>query len=161
MGRAGTARSRFTSYLGEFYLGRRAPSCRWRWRCGGPPPRSPSKSSARIVGKYLSTTFLIWQVRLACTAACTIPASLPASLPAHPTSTRYRYLLHVDGNVASSRLASEMHVGSTVFKQDSFSGEYAARDRGLLMISARLTDDGRHFVSLEIAGGLLISARLT
>jgi hypothetical protein len=54
-----------------------------------------------------------------------------------------------------------MHVGSTVFKQDSFSGEYAARDRGLLMISARLTDDGRHFVSLEIAGGLLISARLT
>ena len=29
----------------------------------------------------------------------------------------YRYLLHVDGNVASSRLASELHVGSTIFKQ--------------------------------------------
>ena len=36
----------------------------------------------------------------------------------------YRYLLHIDGNVASSRLASEMHLGSTIFKQDSFSREY-------------------------------------
>ena len=36
----------------------------------------------------------------------------------------YRYLLHIDGNVASSRLASELHVGSTIFKQDSFSYEY-------------------------------------
>eukprot|EP00967_Tisochrysis_lutea_P072382 scaffold96417_cov32-Tisochrysis_lutea.AAC.3 len=35
-----------------------------------------------------------------------------------------RYLLHIDGNLASSRLASEMHVGSTIFKQDSFSSEY-------------------------------------
>ena len=33
-------------------------------------------------------------------------------------------MLHIDGNVASSRLASEFHVGSTVFKQDSFSSEY-------------------------------------
>ena len=33
--------------------------------------------------------------------------------------TLARYLLHIDGNVASSRLASEFHVGSTVFKQDS------------------------------------------
>ena len=36
----------------------------------------------------------------------------------------YRYLLHIDGNVASSRLASELHLGGTVFKQDSFSSEY-------------------------------------
>ena len=36
----------------------------------------------------------------------------------------YRYLLHIDGNVASSRLASELHVGSTIFKQESFSSEY-------------------------------------
>ncbi|EOD26712.1 hypothetical protein EMIHUDRAFT_236638 [Emiliania huxleyi CCMP1516] len=38
----------------------------------------------------------------------------------------YRYLLHVDGNVASSRLAlaSEMHLGATIFKQDSFSSEH-------------------------------------
>ena len=36
----------------------------------------------------------------------------------------YRYLLHIDGNVASSRLASEMHVGSTIFKQESFSNEH-------------------------------------
>ena len=36
----------------------------------------------------------------------------------------YQYLLHVDGNAASSRLASELHVGSTVFKQQSFSSEY-------------------------------------
>ena len=34
-------------------------------------------------------------------------------------TTLTRYLLHIDGNVASSRLASEFHVGSTVFKQDS------------------------------------------
>ena len=36
----------------------------------------------------------------------------------------YKYLLHIDGNLASSRLASELHVGSTIFKQDSFSSEY-------------------------------------
>ena len=36
----------------------------------------------------------------------------------------YKHLLHVDGNVASSRLASELHVGSTIFKQASFSSEY-------------------------------------
>ena len=36
----------------------------------------------------------------------------------------FKYLLHVDGNVASSRLASELHVGSVIFKQDSFSSEY-------------------------------------
>ena len=37
---------------------------------------------------------------------------------------RHRHLLHIDGNVASSRLASELHVGSTIFKQHSFSNEY-------------------------------------
>ena len=37
---------------------------------------------------------------------------------------KYRYLLHIDGNVASSRLASELHIGSTIFKQHSFSSEY-------------------------------------
>ena len=36
----------------------------------------------------------------------------------------YRYLLHVDGNVASSRLASTMHLGGTIFRQQSFSSEY-------------------------------------
>ncbi|KAL1527459.1 hypothetical protein AB1Y20_016124 [Prymnesium parvum] len=36
----------------------------------------------------------------------------------------FKYLLHIDGNVASSRMASELHVGSTVFKQRSFSSEY-------------------------------------
>ena len=33
------------------------------------------------------------------------------------SNCRYKYLLHIDGNVASSRLASELHVGSTIFKQ--------------------------------------------
>jgi hypothetical protein len=37
---------------------------------------------------------------------------------------RHKHLLHIDGNLASSRLASELHVGSTVFKQASFSNEY-------------------------------------
>ena len=36
----------------------------------------------------------------------------------------HRYILHIDGNVASSRLASELFVGSTIFKQESFSSEY-------------------------------------
>ncbi len=36
----------------------------------------------------------------------------------------YKHVLHIDGNVASSRLASELHIGSTIFKQDSFSSEY-------------------------------------
>ena len=36
----------------------------------------------------------------------------------------HKHLLHIDGNVASSRLASELHLGGTVFKQDSFSSEY-------------------------------------
>jgi len=36
----------------------------------------------------------------------------------------HKHLLHIDGNAASSRLASELHVGSTIFKQDSFSNEY-------------------------------------
>ena len=36
----------------------------------------------------------------------------------------HRYILHIDGNVASSRLASELFVGSTILKQDSFSSEY-------------------------------------
>ena len=34
------------------------------------------------------------------------------------SNCKFQHLLHVDGNVASSRLASEFHVGSTVFKQD-------------------------------------------
>ena len=37
---------------------------------------------------------------------------------------KYKHLLHIDGNLASSRLASELHVGSTIFKQESFSNEY-------------------------------------
>ena len=37
---------------------------------------------------------------------------------------QHRHLLHIDGNVASSRLASELFVGSTIFKQRSFSSEY-------------------------------------
>ena len=37
---------------------------------------------------------------------------------------RHRHLLHVDGNAASSRLASELHTGSTVFKAASASTEY-------------------------------------
>ena len=41
-----------------------------------------------------------------------------------PLPACHRYLLHIDGNVASSRLASELHLGGTVFKQDSFSSEY-------------------------------------
>ena len=40
------------------------------------------------------------------------------------SNCKFKHILHVDGNVASSRLASEMHVGSTIFKQDSFSSEY-------------------------------------
>jgi hypothetical protein len=40
------------------------------------------------------------------------------------SNCEYKHLLHVDGNVASSRLASELHVGSVIFKQESFSSEY-------------------------------------
>ena len=29
----------------------------------------------------------------------------------------HKHLLHIDGNAASSRFASELHVGSTIFKQ--------------------------------------------
>jgi hypothetical protein len=53
-------------------------------------------------------------------AACVLAATPGALLTlARYLLTLARYLLHIDGNVASSRLASEFHVGSTVFKQDS------------------------------------------
>ena len=57
---------------------------------------------------------------------------------------RYKHLLHIDGNLASSRLASELHVGSTVFKQASFSNEYfyplLAPFRHYVPIAANLED---------------------
>ena len=52
---------------------------------------------------------------------------------------KYKYLLHVDGNLASSRLASEMYIGSTVFKQDSFSNECAATPSTYLRSNPRHT----------------------
>ena len=47
-----------------------------------------------------------------------------ASIDKFARNCEFRYLLHIDGNVASSRLASELHLGSTIFKQDSFSREF-------------------------------------